>query len=105
MRLIMARRRQGHATAPLAIEIFSGCGRWAASMRSRGYDVIEVDRRHGFDLLKSTGRNLLLQFLRDGFVDAVHVATPCSSFSRARERGGGPTASRSDVFPSAPPAL
>ena len=74
-------------------------------IRDRGYDVIEIDRRYGFDLLKSNGRNLLLQFLRDGYVSVVHVATPCSSFSRARERGGGPSALRSDDFPKGVPGL
>ena len=43
--------------------------------------------------------------LKSGLVVAVHLQTPCICFTRARERGNGPGALRSDEFPRGLPEL
>ena len=68
--------------------------------------MIEVDLKHGFDLTQRENVQFLRGVLAQGLITAVHLGTPCSSFSRARERGGGgPPPLRSDDHPLGRPDL
>lgn len=81
---------------PTAIEFFSGSGHLSRALRRRGWFVIEIDIVHDFDILKRGRLSWLRGVLMGGLIDAVHFGTPCSSFSRARDRPNGPPPLRSD---------
>ena len=74
-------------------------------MRRFGFSVIEVDQKHGFDLGVLENQKLVKGLISSGLITTVHLGTPCSSFSRARERGGGPGALRSDDHPLGRPGF
>ena len=72
----------------------------------RGFLAIEADLKHGFDVLKLKNQKMLRAAVIQNVFAAVHFGTPCSSFSRARERGGqGPPPLRSDSYPDGLPGL
>ena len=48
---------------------------------------------------------MVIHWLRSGKVRAGHLGTPCNSFSRARDRPGGPPRLRSDEHPMGLPGL
>jgi hypothetical protein len=81
---------------PVAVEFFSGSGHLSRALRRHGWFVIEIDIVHGFDILKRGRLAWLRGVLMSGLIDAVHFGTPCSSFSRARDRPNGPPPLRSD---------
>ena len=85
----------------LALEIFAGTGRWSAALRRKGYVVLEWDIRHSqhLDLCKQKMQRLIKAAVRARILWAIHLGTPCSSFSRARDRPGGPPPLRSNQEP------
>ena len=75
-------------------------------MRKLGFKCIELDLHHGCDLLSKRTVQRIRGTLASGVIDVIHIATPCSSFSRAREMGGcGPPPLRSDLHPLGLPDL
>jgi hypothetical protein len=89
------------------VEVFSGCGRLSAAMAARGYHVLEWDIRHGaaYDLAQPSIQRRLRGWVLSGRVAALHLGTPCSSWSRARDRPGGPPRLRSDEYVLGLPGL
>ena len=81
---------------PLFVEVFSGCCQLSVSMQQAGFRSIPVDsskNKHKprcqvflLDLNLEPDRKNLVQMLEDQSVAAVHVALPCGTGSRARER-------------------
>ena len=90
-----------HRLPRVAVEFFSGSGKWSSAMRRRGYVAIEVDVIHGpqSDVTNPYLVKLFFQLLNSGVLWAVHLGTPCCTFSRARGRGNGPGALRSTECP------
>ena len=80
------------------LEIFSGCGRLCKAMSDRGYRVLPWDITQGpaFELLFLRNRQLIKGWIASQAIVCFHLGTPCSSWSRARDRPGGPPPLRSD---------
>ena len=92
------RRLPAHVAkhSPVALELFSGSGRWAQAWRSRhrrpgDADVFEFDIRWhlGNDLLLRRVRRKVRGWIRGGLICAVWLGTPCNSFSIARDQPWG----------------
>ena len=67
-----------------------------------GWPVLFRDITLGcdYDLTKRANQHKIFNWLRQGFLKAGHLGTPCNSFSRARDMPGGPPALlRSDSRP------
>lgn len=58
-----------------------------------------------YDLTKPANQHRILNWMKSGMVTAGHLGTPCGSFSRARDRPGGPPQLRSDQQPLGLPNL
>ena len=73
-----------HERQRVFLEIFSGAGALSATLRRRGWKVIEWDIVHGasFDLTVAANIRRLYDMVRSA--DLVHLGTPCTSFSVAR---------------------
>ena len=107
------RHLPGHVAqyGPVVLELFSGSGRWAAAWRSttsaRRFDCFELDIRWHLknDLLSPSVQRRIRGWIRSGLICAVWMGTPCNSFSRARDRPGGPPPLRSDDHPHGLPNL
>lgn len=98
--------RQGPFPHGIALEIFSGSGRfsraWRRNAHLRKIPIFEIDIRHhgSHDLLSRRSQRLIRGWITAGLVRAVWMGTPCTSFSRARESGPpGPPPLRSDECP------
>lgn len=52
-----------------------------------------------YDLTKRANQQLILHWISSGQIRAGHLGTPCNTFSRARDRPGGPPRLRSDSQP------
>ena len=92
----------------VAVEVFSGSGRLAAALRSRGITAIEWDIVRGemFDLTRPVAVETLKGWTPSGEVLILWLGTPCTSFSLARrltKPGPGPLRSRD--FPLGLPGL
>jgi hypothetical protein len=80
----------------LFIEIFAGCARLSSVVRELGLQVLPFDSKHNrhdslvkciaLDLTKSDHQLIVLQIVRDEKIAAVHMAPPCGTSSRAREK-------------------
>ena len=87
----------------MILEIFSGSGRWSSALRRRarrhGCGVFEWDLRWhpGNDLTQRRCQQLIRGWINNGLISAIWLGTPCSSWSRARDRPGGPRQLRSDT--------
>ncbi len=57
------------------------------------------------DLLSPSVQSRIRGWIRSGLICAVWMGTPCNSFSRARDRPGGPPPLRSDDHPNGLPDL
>ena len=90
-------KAEGLTLPPVAVEVFSGSGRWAAAMRGRNFYVIECDIRNKVDCSSACFKKLIVGAMRNQLIDAIHFGTPCASFSRARERPNGPPPLRSNA--------
>ena len=90
------------------IEIFCGCGRLGRSVAHvTAWPVLLWDIAFGpdYDLTKRKHQQLILGWLQAGLIRGGHLGTPCNSFSRARDRPGGPPRLRSDELPLGLPNL
>ena len=84
---------------PVFLEIFSGSGRLGRAVgRVVGIAVLLWDINFGpeYDLTNPSIQQRVMEWIRTGYVVAGHLGTPCGSFSRARDRPGGPPRLRSD---------
>ena len=81
------------------LELFSGCGRLARAVSRLGYQVLEWDILLGpdYDLMKAANRSRVRGWMLSGAICGIHLGTPCKSWSRARDRPGGPPPLRSNV--------
>ncbi|CAE7781028.1 unnamed protein product [Symbiodinium sp. KB8] len=91
---------------PWCLEIFSGSAGISAAWQDRGLLVLPpIDVTPSalvlepIDLLDATIFDFLLLLCRMGAVSFLHLGTPCSSFSIARSRPGGPPPLRSQAEP------
>ncbi|CAE7805718.1 unnamed protein product [Symbiodinium sp. CCMP2592] len=81
---------------PLFVEIFAGCARLSKHCQALGFDVLAIDspwNRHVpehpllvLDLTETTCQKQLLDRLLLHPPFAIHIALPCGTGSRARER-------------------
>ena len=86
----------------LALELFSGSGRWAKARRKSEFLTLTCDIKDNVhnDLGRRCTQKVVRMAIRMGLVVALRMGTPCASFSRARERpGGGPPPLRSREQP------
>jgi hypothetical protein len=88
-------------TIPVFLEVFSGTGKLSAAVSERGLPTLLWDITLGeeYDLMRNRNRLLILGWIQSRQVCAVHLGTPCQSFSRARDQPGGPPPLRSDALP------
>ena len=90
------------------LEIFSGGGGLGKAVSNHcGWPVLLWDISFGaeYDLTKTPIQQMVVHWIRSGKVRAGHLGTPCNSFSRARDRPGGPPRLRSDKHPMGLPGL
>ena len=68
------------------LDVFSGCGRIASQLRRRGFACIAIDKclDPRLDVLNPKILNVMRGWMCSGCVQAIWLATPCSSWSRAR---------------------
>ena len=87
--------------APVFLELFSGSSRLVRAIAAMGWTVILWDILLGpqYDLRSRRNRSTVVQWVRGSWVRAWHAGFPCNSFSRARDRPGGPPRLRSDAEP------
>ena len=80
------------STGRVFLEIFSGCGLLSRCMSDAGWEVVSWDICHGerYNLTDEENVRLIVSWLRSGRLQAIWLAPPCSSFSRARRWDGGP---------------
>ena len=71
------------------LEIFSGTGNLTASMKRHNVSVLTpADIIHGdFDLTSPNDFRRIAKIIKEGRVKWLHLAPPCSTFSRARKDG------------------
>ena len=83
------------------IDLFAGAGGVGRAMSRHGFWVLRWDilLGEGYNLLVPRTQRMLRGWVLSGLVAAWHAAFPCTSFSRARDRGGGPARLRSDARP------
>ena len=80
----------------LFCEVFAGCGRLSRAAKQSGFAVLPVDGPRNehkvecpvltLDLVRTEEQQCLLDTLRQLKPQAIHVALPCGTGSRARER-------------------
>ena len=91
------------------LEIFAGTSPVTSILKAKGYAVVSVDIRGGghFDLSKTAVFKTLVGWIKAGLVWGVHLATPCTTTTRARREVAGqmPTALRSAERPRGLPDL
>ena len=100
-------RSQPLPEAPFFLEVFSGSGRLATACAAKnGWPVRVWDIQYGsaYDLCRRENQ-CIFGWLRSGQLLGIHLGTPCSSFSRARDRKPGPPPLRSDSHPLGMPEL
>ena len=93
-----AQENSSSVAKPRAVffEIFAGCGQLSLSMKSKGFLVVPVDyhfNKHdirveqmSLDLTTDEGQSCLMGLLKQLQPAVIHVALPCGTGSRARER-------------------
>ncbi|CAK0827935.1 unnamed protein product [Prorocentrum cordatum] len=88
-------------SARVFVEVFSGGGHLSDAISGVGEAALlwDICLGENYDLRCKRNRHLLLGWVRDGLVVGPHVATPRSSFSRARDTPPGPPRLRSDSEP------
>lgn len=82
---------------PFFLELFAGTARLSAALAQEGWLTLRWDVLDGeaYDLTKRSRQALLRGWLRAGYLRGFHGGFPCNSWSRARDRGGGPPRLRS----------
>jgi hypothetical protein len=97
--------------AQVFLDLFGGCGRVSKSWRRRGYATLcfEIGQGPEFDLCNPKVIQVILGWIRAGVVAGIWLATPCSTWSRARrgprDRRGPPPPLRSTQYPAGLPDL
>ena len=89
------------------LEVFSGSERFSAKMKQSGYWVLPWDITKGdsYDLRGPAHRSLLRGWILSRAIIAMHVSTPCGTWSTARSVRPGPRPLRSDLHPLGLPGL
>ena len=84
------------------LEVFSGSGRLSSAIAAGGRPALlwDISLGDAYDLRRVEPRRLILGWVAAGMVIGLHIATPCPSFSRARDHGPGPPRLRSPAEPS-----
>ena len=88
---------------PVALELFSGSGHlsksWRKNRRTKHIPIFEWDIAWGeeMDLTKKSNQRILRTWMQQGFICMLWLGTPCNSWSRARDRPGGPPPLRSNA--------
>ena len=92
----LARILPSHANKPVFVEIFAGCARLSRCAQQVGFATIPVDgprNEHRYeckllvlDLTDSRAQDCLVETLTSIRPQAIHVALPCGTGSRAREK-------------------
>ena len=93
---------------PVFLEIFAGSARLAkAECQVTSWPVLMWDISLGpdYDLLLRKHQWKIVGYIRANRVRALHLRTPCTSFSRARDRRPGPPPLRSNECPLGLPGL
>ena len=98
----VAPRHRGRQRVPAArseerkefLDIFSGVGHVATRARARRLRATEFELRNGVDVLQPQVRGGIRRALRKRRVAGVMLATPCTSFTTARNRTRGPIRSK-----------
>ena len=117
---------EAHAKqSPFLLDLFCGTAGVAAAFKALGGDALGIDHMVDkrrvkapvakVDLAHHDGQSTVLSWIRDGKVDAVMLAPPCGTSSRAREiplpkhcrlrKGMQPVPLRSDKWPDGLPHL
>ena len=99
---------QRSLTVAVFLEIFCGCARLGRSVANIcGWPVLLWDIAFGsdYDLTKRRNQQLIIHWISSGQIRGGHLGTPCNSYSRARDRPGGPPRLRSDQQPLGLPNL
>ena len=83
------------------LEIFSGAGHLASKIAAHVPMVVMWDSLFGalYDLTCKSKQQLIFGWILADWIIGLHMGTPCSSFSCARDQGGGPPRLRSDSSP------
>ena len=109
-------------TRPFCLEICAGSGRLTSVLRQAGLDAWGIDHKHAkivpetaamitLDLSDAKDIKKLWHLIDHPLLVFVHMAPPCGTCSRARDRaardlpGGGPPPLRSNDFPEGFPDL
>ena len=81
---------------PIFCEIFAGCGRLSRAAKQYGFATLPIDGPRNehkpecqiltLDLVDGQAQSLLLETIRTLRPEVVHVALPCGTGSRAREK-------------------
>ena len=105
LRALHGRRRGWKKVAPerplliqVVVEVFSGAGGITRALKTQGRFCLAWDLEYGnaYDLSVPSRRQLLLGWLAAGLISALWIATPCQTFTRARDNPPGPPPLRSD---------
>lgn len=70
------------------LELFAGTGRLSAAVQASGCPVlepVEIANDPAFDLRRRWTQQLVLRWLKSGCIGLVHLGTPCTIWSRARQ--------------------
>lgn len=89
-------------TFAVFLEIFCGCGRLGRRVAAQCHWPVllwDISLGEQYDLTKRANQQKIIHWMQHGLVRAGHLGTPCNSFSRARDRPGGPPPLRSDMEP------
>jgi hypothetical protein len=78
--------RKSDMEAQWTLELFSGQGRWSSALERQGFKALRIDVQNkvSLDLSRPSVVEAILVLIDSGVVKAVHVAPPCSTWSRAR---------------------
>ena len=72
------------------LEVFSGSGHLSTALQRIGISTRCLDISHGplHDVTRKDVQKMIFRFLRSGKCAGIWFGTPCTSFSRARDRSG-----------------
>lgn len=80
----MAEIRDNPSRTPNVLSLFDFSGNWARAFETLGWNVIQVDLKHGEDIGTWTADLMLRGLLQSyDFIDGVIAAPPCTAFTRA----------------------
>ncbi len=68
------------------LSLFDYSGTWSAPFVEAGWDVIQMDLKHGNDVSDFSCEHLTEHVLEDGNVDGILMAPPCTTFTKSGAR-------------------